>query len=141
MMRRSLTRFPAVAALATLFACAAPQVRPELAVINSPIDDVWVTFVEVVREWGFEIESMEPSKHEITATKDTTTVIAGASDPSQRFAASKRQQRHDLKISMRSRGDQSTAIEIRYTTDKVADEEAAFALFNFVRERLALKGE
>lgn len=140
MMRRSLTRLPAVVALATLFACAAPEVRPELAVINSPIDDVWVTFLEVVKEWGFEVESMESSKHEIRAAKETTTVVGGTTDPYQRFAGSRRQQHHDLKVSMHPRTEQSTTIEIGYSIDKVVDEEAAFALFNAVRERLGRGG-
>ena len=123
--------------MATLAACAAPEVRPELAVITSPIDDVWVAFVQVVKEWGFEIESTESSTHLIRAGKDTVTRLRGAPDPYQRTPRATQQQHHDLRVSMHPRSDQSTAVEIAYTTDKVPDEEASFALLRAVQERLA----
>jgi len=140
MMRRSSTWSLAALTMATLASCAAPEVRPELAVITSPIDDVWVTFVQVAKQSGFEIESMEPSTHLIRAGKDTATRLRGAPDPYQRTPTATQQQHHDLRVSMRPRGDQSTAIEIVYTIDKVPDEEATFALLSAVRERLALEG-
>ena len=130
----------ALVALVTLSACAAPEIRPELAVITSPIDDVWITFVEVAREQGFELESTEPSKHVFRAAKDATTVIGATHDPYQRTPGSRRQQHHDVKVSMQPRGERSTAIEIVYTIDKVPDEEAGFALIGAVRERLAQQG-
>ena len=137
--RHSIWSF-ALVALATLSACAAPEIRPELAVITSPIDDVWITFVEVAREQGFELESTDPSKHEFRAARDTTTVIGGTPDPYQRTPGSRRQQHHDVRVSMQPRGERSTAIEIVYTIDKVPDEEAGFALVGTVRERLAQQG-
>jgi hypothetical protein len=129
-----------VVALVTLTGCATPEVRPELAVITFPIDDVWVTFVQVVKEWRFELQSIESSTHVITAVKDTTTVVGATRDAYQRFAGATRPQHHDLRVSMQPRGDKSTAIEIRYTIDKLPDEDAGFALINAVRERLALEG-
>ena len=139
-IRRFLTWSTVVVALVTLTGCATPEVRPELAVITFPIDDVWVTFVQVVKEWGFELELIESSTHVITAVKDTSTVVGATRDAYQRFAGAKRLQHHDLRVSMQPRGDKSTAIEIRYTTDKVQDEDAGFALLNAVRERLAQEG-
>jgi hypothetical protein len=129
----------ALVALAMLSACAAPEIRPELAVITSPIDDVWITFVEVAREQGFELESTEPSTHVLSAAKDATTVIGGTPDPHQRTPGSRRQQHHDVRVSMRPRGERSTTIEIVYTIDKVPDEVAGFALVGAVRERLGLQ--
>jgi len=144
MIPRYLNRMLAAAALAMLSACATPEVRPELAVINSPIDEVWVAFLEIVKESRFEIESTEPSKHVIKAEKDSAYTVGGSfggpSDPYVKFGRSKRVQHHDLRVSMRPRGDQSTAVEIAYTIDKVPDEEASFALLSVVRERLALQG-
>jgi hypothetical protein len=139
MMWRCVIRPLAVAALAALTACAAPEVRPELAVITSPIDDVWVAFVEVAKESGFELESLDLSKHVIKAVKDSTFVVGGSTDPYVRFGRATRIQHHSLMVSMRPRGDQSTAIEIAYSIDKVPDEEASFALLTAVRERLALQ--
>ena len=136
MIRRHSIWPSALVALAALSACAAPEIQPELAVITSPIDDVWITFVEVAREHGYELESLEPSKHVLRAAKDATTVIGGTPDPHQRVPASRRKQHHDVRVSMRPRGEQSTAIEIVYTIDKVPDEEAGFALVGAVRERL-----
>ena len=139
MMRRCLIRPLAVAALAALIACAAPEVRPELAVLTSPIDEVWIAFVEVAKESGFELESMDSSKHVIKAVKDSTFVVGGTTDPYVRFGRSTRILHHNLRVSMHTRGDQSTAIEIAYSIDKVPDEEASFALLTAVRERLALQ--
>ncbi len=139
MMWRCVIRPLAVAALAAMTACAAPEVRPELAVITSPIDDVWVTFVEVAKESGFELESMDSSKRVIKGAKDSTFVIGGRTDPYVRFGKATRMQHHGLMVSMRPRGDQSTAIEIAYSIDKVPDEDASFALLRAVRERLALQ--
>ena len=139
MMWRCVIRPLAVAALVALAACAAPEVRPELALITSPIDDVWVAFVEVAKESGFELESLDLSKHVIKAAKDSTFVVGGTTDPYVRFGRATRKQHHDLRVSMRPRGDQSTAIEIAYTIDQVPDEEASFALLHAVRERLALQ--
>ena len=130
----------AVVVLASLTACATPEVRPELAVITSPIDDVWVAFVEVTKQSGFEIESMEPSTHLIRAGKDTVIRLRGAPDQYQRTPLTTQKQHHDLRVSMRPRSDRSTAVEIVYTIDKVADEDEGFALINAVRERLALEG-
>jgi hypothetical protein len=123
-----------------LSACAAPEIRPEVAVITSPIEDVWTTFIEVAKEHGYELDSVESSKHVIRASKDSTTVIGGTRDQYQKVPGSRRQQHHDVRVSMRPQSDQSTAIEIVYTLDKVPDEEAAFALLGEVRERLALQG-
>ena len=139
MIRRFLTWPFAALAMATLAACAAPEVRPELAVITSPIDDVWVAFVQVVKEWGFEIESTEPSTHLIRAEKDTATRLRGAPDPYQRTPTATQRQHHDLRVSMRPRGEQTTAVEIVYSIDKVSDVDASFALLSAVRERLALE--
>ncbi len=137
MMRRCVIRALTAAVMATLIACAAPEVRPELAVITSPIDDVWVAFVEVAKESGFELESMDSSKRVIKAAKDSTFVVGGTTDPYVRFGRATRMQHHALMVSMRPRGDQSTTIEIAYSIDKVPDEEASFALLRAVRERLA----
>ena len=139
-IRISLTWSLAVLALAALTGCAAPEVRPELAVITFPIDDVWVTFVEVTKQSGFEIESMEPSTHLIRAAKDTVIRLRGAPDVHERTPLTTQKQHHDLRVSMRPRSDRSTAVEIVYTIDKVADEDQGFALINAVRERLALEG-
>ncbi len=140
-MRRRRSIWPsALVALATLSACATPEVRPELAVITSPIDDVWIAFVEVAKEYGYELESVDSSKHVFQATKDSTTVIGGTHDQYQRTPGSRRQQHHDMKVSMQPRGERSTAIEIVYTIDKVPDEEGGFALVGAVRERLGQQG-
>ncbi len=140
-MKRRLSIWPsALVALATLGACAAPEIRPELAVITFAVDDVWITFVEVAREHGYELESVEPSKHVLRAAKDSTTVIGAIHDPNQRTPGSRRQQHHDVRVSMQPRGERSTAIEIVYTIDKVPDEEAGFALIGAVRERLGQQG-
>jgi hypothetical protein len=139
MIRRFLIWPLAALAMATLAGCAAPEVRPELAVITSPIDDVWVAFVQLTKESGFEIESAESSRHLIIAGKDTTALLRGAPDPYQRTPRATQKQHHDLRVSMHPRGDQSTAVEITYTIDKVPDEDAGFALLNAVRERLALE--
>ena len=112
MIRRFLIWPLAALAMATLAACAAPEVRPELAVITSPIDDVWVAFVQVAKQSGFEIESTEPSTHLIRAGKDTATRLRGAPDPYQRTPTATQKQHHDLRVSMRPRGDQSTAVAI-----------------------------
>ncbi len=140
MKRRHSIWSSALVALATLGACAAPEIRPELAVITFPVDDVWIAFVEVAREQGFELESTEPSKHVLRAAKDSTTVIGGTHDQYQRTPGSRRQQHHDVRVSMQPRGDRSTAIEIVYTIDKVPDEEGGFALVGAVRERLGQQG-
>lgn len=137
MRQRSLIWSLTVAALAALTACATPAVRPELAVITSPIDDVWVTFVEVAKEWGFEPESVEPSKWVLKAAKETTDAVGRRADEYQRFGSVTRKQHHDLRVSMHPRDDQSTVIEIAYLIDRIPDEEASFALLNAVRERLA----
>ena len=121
MIRRFSTWPLAAAAMAMLAGCAAPEVRPELAVITSPIDDVWVAFVEVTKQSGFEIESTEPSTHLIRAGKDTAIRLRGAPDIYQRTPLTTQKQHHDLRVSMRPRSDRSTAVEIVYTIDKVAD--------------------
>ena len=136
MRRRSLIRPLALVALAAMTACATPEVRPELAVITSPIDDVWTAFVEVAKEWRFELESLEPSKWVFKGAKSTTTSVGGTVDQYQRFGSIARKQHHDLRVSMRPRDDQSSVIEIVYLIDKIPDEEASFALLNSVRERL-----
>ncbi len=140
MIPKSLICTLAVAALAMLVACAAPEIRPEPAVITSPIDEVWVAFIEVAKDWRFQLETLDSSKRVIKGAMDTTTVIGGRPDPTQRFAGSTRKQHHDLRVSMRPQGEQSTAIEIAYAIDKVADEETGFALVNAVREWLAKGG-
>jgi hypothetical protein len=138
-MRKSPVWPLVTVALVMLSACATPEVRPELAVITSPVDDVWVMFVEVAKESGFEFTVADPSRRVIKAAKDSTFVIGGAPDPMGRFGKAVRQQHHELKVSMRPRDDLSTAIEIAYTIDQVPDEDAGFAVLNTVRERIALQ--
>ena len=137
MIRRFFVRPSVVVALAALIACAAPEVRPELAVMNSPVDEVWQTFVEVTREWGYELETVDASRHLVRAAKASTSVIGGSVDSTQRFGQATRTQLHVLRASMKPRGDQATMIEIVYLIDKVPDEEASFTLLNAVRDRLA----
>lgn len=139
MMRRVVYSPIAAMALAALAACAAPQVRPETAVITSSVEEVWVAFIEILKGSGFELESAEPSHHTLRAEKESIFAVSGSVDPMQRFGRAARKQHHDVSISMRPRDDQATVIEIRYTIDKVADEEAGFALIGAVRERLALE--
>ena len=140
MMLRFLIRASAVSALATLVACAAPEPRSEVGVITSPVDEVWEAFVEVVKDGGFELETVDPSRHLISGARDSTSSIGWSIDPSQRFGKATRTQYHALRASMTPRGDQSTVIEVVYLIDKIPDEEASFALLNAVRERLAKKG-
>lgn len=137
MTQRLSVRSFAVAALATLIACAAPEVRPEWGVISSPVDEVWQTLVEVVKEWEFTLGTVDSSKHLLRAAKVSTSVIGGSVSPYERFGKATREQFHDLKVSLKPRGDQSTVVEIVYLIDKIPDEEASFALINTARERLA----
>ena len=139
MMRKFFVWPSVMVALAALIACAAPEIRPEVAVMNFPVDEVWQTFVEFTKEWGFELETVDASRHLVRAGKVSTSVIAGSVDSTQRFGQSTRTQVHTLRASMKPRGDQSTVIEIVYVIDKVADEEASFTLLNAVRDRLARK--
>ena len=136
-MRRFLARSLALMALATLIACAAPEVRPEWGVINFPVEEVWQTFVELTKEWDFTLEAVDSSKHVIKAAKQSTSVIGASVSSYERFGKAPREQLHVLKVSMKPRGDQSTLIEIVYVVDKVPDEEAGFTLLNAVRDRLA----
>ena len=139
MMRRIFVWPWVMVALAALIACAAPEVRPEVAVMNSPVDEVWQTFVEVTREWGYELETVDASRHLVRAAKVSTSVIGGTVDSTQRFGQATRTQLHVLRASLKPRGDQATMIEIVYLIDKVPDEEASFTLLNVVRDRLARK--
>jgi hypothetical protein len=129
----------AVVSLVTLIACAAPEVRPELGVMNASIDEVWEAFVEVAKQWGFVFEIADSSKYLLRATRDSATVIGGSADPYQRFGKATRQEFHIMRAQMRPRGDQSTIIEIIYLIDKIPDAEAGYALLNAVRERLAAR--
>ena len=139
MMPRPLIGALAAISLVTLIACAAPEVRPELGVMNSPIDEVLEAFLEVTKQWGFALETVDTSKYLIRGTRDSTTVIGGSVDPYQRFGKATRQEFHVMRAQMSPRGDQSTVIEIIYLVDKIPDAEAGFALLNAVRERLAAK--
>ncbi len=126
----------ALVALATLIACAAPEVRPEWGVINFPVEEVWQTFVEMMKEWDYTLEAVDSSRHLIRATKQSASVIGTSVSSYERFGKATREQLHVLRISMKPRGDQSTLIEIVYLVDKVPDEEAGFTLLNAVRDRL-----
>jgi hypothetical protein len=137
MIARVLILLAAGAILAALAACAAPEVRPEWGIVNAPIDDVWYTFVDVAKRWEFELDTVDPSRRVIRGGKESSTVIGGTADPSQRFGKATRTQVHVLRASMKPRGEDSTLIEIVYTIDKVPDEEAGFAMINAVRDRLA----
>ena len=139
MMPRLLIGVLAAVSLVTLIACAAPEVRPELGVMTSSIDEVWEAFVEVTKQWGFVFEIADSSKYLLRGTRDSTTVIGGSVSPYERFGKATRQEFHIMSAQMRPRGDQSTIIEIVYLIDKIPDEEAGFALLNAVRERLAAR--
>ena len=139
MMPRPLIGALAAVSLVTLIACAAPEVRPELGVMTSSIDEVWEAFVEVTKQWGFDLETVDTSTYLIRGTRDSTTVIGGSADPYQRFGKATRQEFHVMRAQMRPRGDQSTIIEIIYLIDKIPDADAGFALLNAVRERLAAR--
>ena len=139
MVPRFLIGALTVTSLVTLIACAAPEVRPEWGVISSPIDEVLETFLEVTKQWGFALETVDTSTYLIRGTRDSTTVIGGSVDPYQRFGKATRQEFHIMRAQMSPRGDQSTVIEIIYLIDKVPDAEAGFALLNAVRERLAAR--
>ena len=139
MMPRLLIGVLAAVSLVTLIACAAPEVRPEWGTISSPIDEVLEAFLEVTKQWGFDLETVDTSKYLIRGTRDSTTVIGGSVDPYQRFGKTTRQEFHVMRAQMRPRGDQSTIIEIIYLVDKIPDAEAGFALLNAVRERLAAR--
>ncbi|MGH7427186.1 MAG: hypothetical protein ACREJ4_02295 [Candidatus Methylomirabilaceae bacterium] len=136
MIPRFLILVPAAAIVTGLTACAAPQFRPEWGIINAPIEDVWPTVVEVAKQWEFELDTIDSSRHLIRGGKESNTVIGGQVDPSQRFGKATRTQVHVLRASMKPRGEESTVIEVVYTIDKVPDEEASFALINTVRHRL-----
>ena len=137
---RSLVLLSAGAILAGVSACATPEIRPEWGIINAPINEVWSTFVEVARQWEFELDTVDSSRHLIRGGKESSTVIGGQVDPYARFGKSTRVQVHVLRASMKPRGDQSTMVEIVYTIDKVPDHEASFALINAVRDRLTRSG-
>ena len=137
MTRRLLVRPLALVALATLIACAAPEVRPEWGVINFSVEEVWQTFVEVTKEWDFTLEAVDPSKHVIRASKQSTSVIGTTVSSYERFGKATREQLHVLRVSMKPPGDQSTLVEIVYLIDKVPDEEAGYTLLNAVRDRLS----
>ena len=139
MMPRLLIGVVAAVSLVTLIACAAPEVRPELGVMTSSIDEVWEAFVEVTKQWGFVFEIADSSKYLLRGTRDSTTVIGGSVSPYERFGKATRQEFHIMRAQMRPRGDQSTVIEIIYLIDKIPDAEAGFALLNAVRERLAAR--
>jgi len=127
-------------ALVTLISCAAPEVRPEWGVINFSVEEVWQTFVEVVKEWDFTLDAVDPSTHALRAGKVSTSVIGTSVSSYERFGKATREQQHVLRASMKPRGDQSTVVEIVYFIDKVPDEEASFVLLNAVRDRLARRG-
>lgn len=137
---RSLVLLSAGAILAGVSACATPEIRPEWGIINAPIDEVWTTFVEVAKQWEFQLDTVDSSRHLVRGGKESSTVIGGQVDPYQRFGKSTRTQLHVLRASMKPRGDQSTMVEIVYTIDKVPDHEASFALINAVRDRLTKSG-
>jgi hypothetical protein len=139
MMPRLLIGALALVSLVTLIACAAPEVRPELGVMTSSIDEVWEAFVEVTKQWGFVFEIADSSKYLLSGTRDSTTVIGGSVSPYERFGKATRQEFHIMRAQMSPRGDQSTVIEIIYLIDKIPDAEAGFALLNAVRERLAAR--
>ena len=139
MMPRPLIGALTVTSLVTLIACAAPEVRPEWGMISSPIDEVLEAFLDVTKQWGFALETVDTSKYLIRGTRDSTTVIGGSVSPYERFGKATRQEFHVLRAQMRPRGDQSTIIEIIYLIDKIPDAEAGFALLNAVRERLAAR--
>ena len=139
MMPRLLIGALAAVSLVTLIACTAPEIRPELGVMTSSIDEVWEAFVEVTKQWGFVFEIADSSKYLIRGTRDSTTVIGGSVSPYERFGKATRQEFHIMRAQMSPRGDQSTVIEIIYLIDKIPDAEAGFALLNAVRERLAAR--
>ena len=133
MMSKLLIGALTATSLVTLIACAAPEVRPEWGMINSPIDEVLEAFLEVTKQWGFALETVDTSKYLIRGTRDSATVIGGSVSPYERFGKATRQEFHAMRAQMRPRGDQSTIIEIVYLIDKVPDEEAGFALLNAVQ--------
>ena len=139
MTPRFLIGAVAVASLVTLIACAAPEVRPEWGVIGSPIDEVLEAFLDVTKQWGFTLETVDTSTYLIRGTRDSTTVIGAVADPYQRFGKATRQEFHALRVQLRPRGDLSTVVEIIYLIDKIPDAEAGYALLNAVRQRLAAR--
>ena len=139
MMPRLLIGVVAAVSLVTLIACAAPEVRPEWGTISYPIDEVLEAFLEVTKQWGFVLETVDTSTYLIRGTRDSSTVISGSVSPYERFGKATRQEFHVMRAQMRPRGDQSTNIEIIYLIDKIPDAEAGFALLNAVRERLAAR--
>ena len=139
MMSKLLIRALTVTSLVTLIACAAPEVRPEWGMISYPIDEVLEAFLEVTKQWGFALETVDTSTYLIRGTRDSTTVIGGSVDPYQRFGKATRQEFHVMRAQMSPRGDQLTVIEIIYLIDKIPDAEAGFALLNAVRDRLAVR--
>ena len=124
MMSKLLIRALTVTSLVTLIACAAPEVRPEWGMISYPIDEVLEAFLEVTKQWGFALETVDTSTYLIRGTRDSTTVIGGSADPYQRFGKATRQEFHVMRAQMRPRGDQSTIIEIIYLIDKIPDEQS-----------------
>jgi hypothetical protein len=120
-------------------ACAAPEVRPEWGVVNSSVDEVLEAFLEVTKQWGFALETVDTSEYLIRGTRDTTTEIGAVADAYQRFGKATRQEFHVMRARMRPRGDQSTVVEITYLIDKIPEPEAAYALLNAVRQRLAAR--
>jgi len=127
----------AAALVLSLVGCATPRIRPETAVVPFPIEDVWVTALEVARDWEFKLDTIDLPQRFVAASKESTTVVGGSVDPYQRFGRATRSQLHDLRVSMHPRGDRSTVVEIVYVIDKVVDEEATFGVLNAIRDRLA----
>jgi hypothetical protein len=137
-MLRSLPRLTArLLAFTAVVGCTAPQVQPEWGIIPSPADEVWQTLVEVIREWEFSLDTVDTERYRLRAAKSSTTVIGGVASPYDRFGHAARHQLHDLRVSMRPRGDRSTIVEVVYLIDKIPEEEAGFMILNAVRDRLA----
>lgn len=121
--------------LAALVSCAGWEVRPESAVIMAPPDEVWNTVQELLRERDFKVSLQDSTKRELEATRDI--VLRVITDKSTKGNVEK--ERHQIDLSVKARGEDTSLVEVVYRIEKLAVEDPAFRFIAALRDRVMIR--
>ncbi len=137
MIDRRLLSLIAVAGLTIigLAACAGWEVRPESAVLPASADEVWSAALELVRENEFKITRQDNVKRELKAERDV--ILRVVTERGTGRTADK--EKHQIELTVRSQGDNRSAVDVIYQIEKLVHEDAAFRLIGAIRDRAAAR--
>jgi hypothetical protein len=123
-----------VFSLTVLTSCAGWEVRPESAIIMAPPDEVWNTAQDFLRERDFKVTQQDSTKRELQALREV--VLRVITDKSTRGTVEK--ERHQINLSVKTRGDDASLVEVIYRIENLVVEDPAFRFIAALRDRIAI---